>query len=439
MDVFSTPGRPAIIERPEQKPISSKKATEADTDHLLRQAFENSLQANLLYTVSHGMILKVNRAACRLLGYSKKMLLTKNTHDIFDVKEPLFKKMHSQERHQGEFEGVLTVVKKNGKRVPCEITSATFFGDHHINKAIITIRDMSKGIKRQKKIDLEKEKIVSADLFRARFTSDAALHRLVDLERRLDREMTIQEQMLSSSLLQKLAFEKEVEERVNQVIRVKERQIAEAIIDAKELERSDIGKELHDNVNQLLGASQLYLNMAKRDDINMEMYLGRSSEYLLTAIEEIRKLTKGLTAAAIKSFGLQEAISNICRDTMESNRIKLSCIVDPLIENRVNDKFQLAVFRIVQEQLSNVLKHAQASTARIRLSQIKDSILLVISDDGIGFDTDKKRNGIGIANIQSRVELYKGTAHFKSSPGKGCVLTVTFPVNDRLLNQQGGK
>jgi PAS domain S-box-containing protein len=387
----------AIKEKRERKPISAKKTTEAETDHLLRQAFENSLQANLLYTVSHGEILNVNRAACKLLGYSKRELLTKKTHNIFDVKESPFRKLHTKERQEGEYKGTLTVIKKNGNRLVCEITSATFLGDHNIKKAFITLEDMS------------------------------------DFEQKLDKQITMQEQMRSSSLLQKLAFEKEIEEKVNQEIRLKESQIAEAIIDAKELERSDIGKELHDNVNQLLGASRLYLNMAKRDDINMEMYLSRSSEYMLTAIEEIRKLSKGLTADTIKNFGIQEAIGSICTDTMQVNPLKLSCKVSPLIEDRVNDKFKLAVFRIVQEQLNNILKHAQAMTGRIRLSQIKNTILLVISDDGIGFDTDKKQNGIGMTNIQSRAELYRGAAHFKSSPGKGCILTVNFPVNDSIL------
>lgn len=402
-------------------------------DHLLQQAFENSLQANILFTVIHGKILQANKAACKLLGYSKKDLLTKNTHDIFDIKESHFKNLHNKGRPRGEYKGILTVLKKSGKRLTCEITSATFLGDHNIKKAIITLEDMSDSIRIQKNIDLEREKVVAANIFRARTASAATLHRLGALEHLLNKEISMKEKLRSSSLTQKLAFEKEIEEKVNLEIRLKESQIAEAIIDAKELERSDIGKELHDNVNQLLGASKLYLEMAKTDEPNREIFLSRSSEFMLTAIEEIRKLTKGLTADAIKNFGLQEAIANICRDTMEANPVKLSCRVNPSIEDMVNDKFQLAVFRIVQEQVSNILKHAQASNVRIRLSQSRKIILLVISDDGIGFDTGKKRNGIGMTNIISRTEFYKGNAHFASSPGKGCILTVTFPVTYALL------
>ncbi len=165
------------------------------------------------------------------------------------------------------------------------------------------------------------------------------------------------------------------------------------------------------------------------------MFLSRSSKYTLTAIEEIIKLTKGLTTDTIKNVGLCEAINNITRDTMEANLVKISCALDSFIENSVNDKFKLNVFRIVQEQLNNILKHAKATEVTISLSQNKKSIILSISDNGVGFDTVKKQKGIGVANIKSRSASYNGTADFVSQPGQGCVLTVTFPVTNVLLNK----
>jgi signal transduction histidine kinase len=199
------------------------------------------------------------------------------------------------------------------------------------------------------------------------------------------------------------------------------------MIDAKSTERSEIGKELHDNVNQLLGASKLYIDMAKLGGNNSEMCLSRSSEYTLTAIEEIRRLTKGLTTDIIRTLGLEEAIENICRDTMEVNPVKVSFSVKSFKDESVGEKFKLNLFRIVQEQLNNILKHAHATEVDIRLTQNKKSIILSISDNGIGFDTTVKQKGIGIANIKSRAANYKGTANFISYPGGGCVLCVTFP------------
>ena len=227
-----------------------------------------------------------------------------------------------------------------------------------------------------------------------------------------------------------ISRQKVLEQRLENEIKFKEREIADAMKDAKEAERSDIGKELHDNVNQLLGASRLYLDMAKRGDVNTHMYLSRSSEYTLAAIEEIRKLTQGLTTDIIKNLGLQTAIKNIVADTMETSSVKISCIFKRFTEDVVTDKFKLNALRIVQEQLNNILKHAKATRVAINLLQNKKSILLTISDDGIGFDTTKKRKGSGLGNIKSRAASYNGTADFVSRTGKGCVLTVMFPLSD---------
>ena len=236
--------------------------------------------------------------------------------------------------------------------------------------------------------------------------------------------------------MQDLSRQKELEEKLEAEIVLKERQIADAAKDAKEMERADIGKELHDNINQLLGASKMYIEMAKRGGKNITMYLSRSSEYMIAAIDEIRKLTKGLTTDIIKNLGLCDAIDNIARDTMEVSPVKISLATHSFIENSVNDKFKLNVLRIIQEQLNNIMKHAKASKVSINLIQNKKAIRLIIADNGTGFNTTKFQEGIGIPNIKSRAAAYQGTAAFASEPGRGCILTAIFPFTDKLLNQE---
>jgi PAS domain S-box-containing protein len=225
-----------------------------------------------------------------------------------------------------------------------------------------------------------------------------------------------------------------LEEKLDQEIRSKEKQITEAMEEAKETERSDIGRELHDNVNQLLGVSKLYLDLAKRGGDNSEMYIGRSSQYTISAIEEIRKLTKSLTTEIIKNLGLGEAIINICLETMEVNPVKISHSVEGFREDDVKEKFKMNVFRIVQEQLNNILKHAKAGDVLIDLTRDNEVVRLVISDNGVGFDTRQKQKGIGIVNINKRAASYNGIAEFISKPGEGCLLKVTFPLKDALKN-----
>jgi|GEM_PF-428962 len=228
--------------------------------------------------------------------------------------------------------------------------------------------------------------------------------------------------------MQDISKQTVLEEKLEHEIKLKERQIVEAMEDAKDTERSDIGKELHDNINQLLSASKMYLEMAKRGGENSKMYLNRSAQYTLEAIEEIRKLTKGLTSDIIKNLGLCEAIDKLTHDTMEVSSIKISCALEGFPEDSINEKFKLNLYRIVQEQLNNILKHARANVVTIGIIQNDDSLVLSISDDGVGFDTAQKRTGIGVDNIKSRATTNNGTASFVSQPGQGCTLIVSFPV-----------
>jgi PAS domain S-box-containing protein len=221
-----------------------------------------------------------------------------------------------------------------------------------------------------------------------------------------------------------------LEEKLAQEIKLKEKQIADAMQEAKETERSDLGKELHDNVNQLLGVSRLYLAMAKQGGPDSEKHIGRSAEYTLNAIEEIRKLTKGLAKDEIRDFGLCDSIDNLISDMRQVNKVKISCSLDHSIENLMNDKFKLNVFRIVQEHMNNILKHAHAKTITLSLTPKSKSITLVIADNGVGFDTSAKRKGIGIDNIKSRAAAYNGNAEFTSAPDEGCVLTIAFRITD---------
>jgi signal transduction histidine kinase len=185
-------------------------------------------------------------------------------------------------------------------------------------------------------------------------------------------------------------------------------------------------------VNQLLGASNLYIDLAKKGGKDTELFLSRSSEYTVTAIEEIRKLTRRLTTDIIDNIGLCKAIKNISRDTMETNPVNITCRLRTFEEKTVSEKLKHALFRIVQEQLNNILKHARATTVVISLSQNKTFVNLSISDNGIGFNTHKKSGGIGLQNIRSRVAGFNGMIEIISKPGNGCKLAVKLPFKPVL-------
>ncbi len=502
----------------QKKQIYPVKDRETPPGHLHEQAFDHSLQASIIFRVSDGRIIKANRAACKLLGYSKKELLTKGRADIFNISEGSYKKMIRQRKTEGSAKADLSVIRKTGRLRPCEITSVIFKDENGTNNSIMSIVDLKERLLKQKKIDLENEKIVVGNIVIAQSISDIRQaensnwiksiakisydviwdwdivtnmisfgnnyekifgyklpknkisfkewmnYFLPDerdiVEKKINKifksektrwEDTYQftcpdgsvSQVISRAIILRDSDEKAIrliglihdmsklqkmELILKQQISIKEKQIIEAIAEAKEMERSDIGKELHDNINQLLGASMLYLDMARKDIKNGEIYLMHSSEYTLTAIEEIRKLTKGLTTDTIQEFGLCGAIEHVSLDTMEAYPVKIHCVLDHSLEERMSEKFKLNTFRIFQEQLNNIIKYAKATDIHITVSKLNNGFTLSISDNGVGFDPTKKVKGIGISNIIGRAELYKGKANFISNAGEGCMLVVTFPV-----------
>ncbi|HEV9037625.1 MAG TPA: PAS domain S-box protein [Puia sp.] len=221
----------------------------------------------------------------------------------------------------------------------------------------------------------------------------------------------------------------QLEKALNEQHVTRQRQITEAVIVAQEKERTEIGKELHDNVNQILGASNLYINTAMTDEDMRQELLERSTELVSKAINEIRKISKSLITPGLREIGLIESIEDIIEDirvSKDAPAIDLDLV--NVSEEQIEDRRKLTLFRIVQEQLNNIVKHARATQVVIRLSLEGQYLVLSVVDNGIGFDEKKHRRGVGITNIISRAELFSGKVEIASAPGEGCVLTVSLPV-----------
>lgn len=229
---------------------------------------------------------------------------------------------------------------------------------------------------------------------------------------------------LANDVTDKIKLEKELnEQRVS-----KQKQITEAVILAQEKERSEIGKELHDNVNQILGAANLYIHTAITEEAMRQDLLERSSKFIKGAINEIRKISKSLISPGLTEIGLVGSIEDIIEDVKRAKNINIRLDINHFSEDLIEDRRKLTVFRIIQEQLTNILKHAEAAEILIRLYIDRQNIILTIADDGKGFDTSRHRKGVGITNIISRVELFNGKVDILSKPCGGCILSVSIPL-----------
>ncbi len=211
-----------------------------------------------------------------------------------------------------------------------------------------------------------------------------------------------------------------------------QRKITEAVLTAQEYERASIGRELHDNLGQILAVTKLYVQMAKRFELKSELYLDKSCELIVQVMEEIRKISKALVIPDLNIIGLFDNIRNLVHDLSIIHPIKIDFQSEHINENDLERNLQVTIFRIIQEQMNNVLKHAKASWVSIKLSVVENAVVLNIRDNGIGCDISKEKNGVGIINIGSRADLYNGSATIMSSPGEGYALNVVLPLNDPL-------
>lgn len=231
---------------------------------------------------------------------------------------------------------------------------------------------------------------------------------------------------IQNNITEKVRLEEKLEEeRV-----LKQKEITEATIQIQEKERYEISTELHDNVNQQLTVAMMYIASAQQKFPDDSDLLKQSSAFILNAIEEIRKLSQTLVTPLIKHFGLSKAIEGLLDDVSAVNTLQFDLTADTFFEDDIKYDFKLSIFRIVQEAMNNIIKHSKATLVNIELARDAHSIILKIADNGIGFDIDQQRKGIGIYNIISRSDLYNGIADIISSPGNGCHIDIIFPLKN---------
>ncbi len=209
----------------------------------------------------------------------------------------------------------------------------------------------------------------------------------------------------------------------------KEKEILHHTLQTQEHERMEIGMELHDNITQLLASAKMMLDTAIRETSRKDEHLEKARADVFTAIHEARKLSHSLVVPGLENESLTDAIIRLLEGIKMDNRIlvQLKMVAQKKL-NGLDPSIRLAVYRILQEQVNNILKHAAASQVLVELRYVADSLQLLIQDDGVGFDPNKSKHGIGLTNINRRVRHLGGDCRLHSVPGEGCQLKILIPL-----------
>jgi PAS domain S-box-containing protein len=209
-----------------------------------------------------------------------------------------------------------------------------------------------------------------------------------------------------------------------------EHQITRAIIKTQEDERYEIGAELHDNVCQILATSRISLGMLKEslDPAALQLFT-QCREYIDLAIDEIRNLSHRLAPAFFNDSTLEQAFEILLSTFNIEEKYKTTLYFDKaLAKLDIDRELQLNLYRILQEQLRNILKYAQGTKIEVDVILNKDRLKMRIADDGIGFNKNMIKKGIGLANMKRRTELFFGKLEVFTSPGNGCEILIDIPL-----------
>jgi PAS domain S-box-containing protein len=207
--------------------------------------------------------------------------------------------------------------------------------------------------------------------------------------------------------------------------------LSRRLIRAQEEERALLARELHDDVSQRLAVLAIDAGRSELGAVDKPQAAAMQAirEGLMSLSEDIHSLAYQLHPSVLEELGLAEALRAECERRGRSNQVELSVDLDPLPGDLAKDA-ALCLFRVAQEALNNVVRHAQASLANVALRQMDGGVLLAVSDDGVGFDAEHPGRGmrLGLASMRERVRLVDGTLDIESAPGRGTTVVAWVPA-----------
>ena len=349
--------------------ITTERLTEkaiVESEISYRQLFNNAPLPCMIFDAESFQFLDVNSSTLEHYGYTREEFLHMSLLDIRPVEElpKSFQAISRLGLHNKVSLGVITHIIKGGKRILVEAT-------------------------------------VSRINYKGRNAFLATVHDVTE-KLRLQSELT--------------------REKINH-----QKDITKAIIETQEKERSEIGKELHDNVNQMLTTAKLYVENMTYYPEQGAQFAARSVGILQDSINEIRRLSRALVTPTIRDVGFKDTLGELVASYLELHLFKVHTSFH-FDEAAVPKGVKLTIYRILQEAFNNTVKYAQASHVQVVIRSSAHTLKLVYIDDGIGFDPATVKRGIGLQNIQNRTDAYRGQVQVSSTPGAGCTLKILFPL-----------
>jgi len=235
-------------------------------------------------------------------------------------------------------------------------------------------------------------------------------------------------QYLQRLKAQKILHEKQkviAEKSITALMKEQELKLMEASIEGKEKERERIAQELHDSVGSNLAAIKLQLNQLENQK---EAHIAHVKEHLDETYQQVREVSHSLIPKRFGDFAFCDVLHNYISNIDQASDLNTALHAYPQEQiNKIDETIKIETFKIIQELITNVLKHANAKNIELTLNLLDEAFNIILEDDGCGFDTQKMSKGIGLTNINSRLDKLSGSFDVDSMPGRGTIINIEIP------------
>jgi signal transduction histidine kinase/Tfp pilus assembly protein PilF len=209
---------------------------------------------------------------------------------------------------------------------------------------------------------------------------------------------------------------------INELLNQQEAASYEAMLEGQDQERLRIARELHDRLGSTLATIKLGLQNEEIPQAQQQVIL------VNTAISEVRTIAHDLSGGNIEQYGLAAALNELKNTLDRSGKITLNLFMETV---NIQASLHVTIYRIVQELVSNTLKHAEATEITLQLTSVDEQLTLIYEDNGKGFDLTHYQPGMGITNIRHRIEKWNGSLEIDAQPNRGTIVILTVPITSQ--------
>jgi signal transduction histidine kinase len=227
--------------------------------------------------------------------------------------------------------------------------------------------------------------------------------------------------------------EKEIEkQKTEKILKEQELTTIDAMIAGQEKERQRLASDLHDSVGATLAAAKMqfdHLTQNRAKAAQLDEVFTKTGKLLEDAYTEVRSMAHIKNSGVIAKNGLLPAVEKLAKNASGVNNLSID-VQHFGLENRIENSLEISIFRIIQELVTNIIKHSKANEANISITQHEDSINIIVEDNGVGFNSKNINfnEGMGLSSIEKRIEHLEGTLEVDATKGKGTTILIDIPL-----------